>query len=178
MDTSTFAQAAGISMDLARRWVGPMSSAMSERGINTARRQAAFIAQAAHETGGFVHVREIWGPTPTQQGYEGRADLGNTQPGDGSRYRGRGPFQITGRANYAACGQALGVDLVAFPQLLESSELGARAAAWYWHSRGLNELADVDDYEGITRRINGGLKGYADRMQRWERARKALGIVS
>lgn len=154
-----------------------MTNAMAERQINTPRRQAAFIAQSAHETGGFVHVREIWGPTPAQQRYEGRADLGNTQPGDGGRYRGRGPFQITGRANYAACGIALGVDLVAFPQLLESAELGSRAAAWYWHARGLNELADVDDFEGITRRINGGLNGYADRMQRWERARKALGVI-
>jgi putative chitinase len=176
MDTATFARAAGISMDLARRWAGSMTSAMAERGINTPRRQAAFIAQTAHESGGFVHVREIWGPTPQQQRYEGRADLGNTQPGDGSRYRGRGPIQITGRANYRAVGKALGFDLEAFPQLLEGAELGARAAAWFWHTHGLNELADVDDFASITRRINGGLKGIDDRRRRWEIARSTLGV--
>lgn len=176
MDASTFSRATGVSIEVARRWAGPMSSAMAERQITTPARQAAFLAQAAHESGGFHHVREIWGPTPTQQRYEGRVDLGNTQPGDGSRYRGRGPFQVTGRANYRAAGKALGADLEAFPQLLEGAELGARAAAWFWQTRGLNELADAGDFESITRRINGGLTGYDDRAARWAVAKNALGV--
>ena len=83
------------------------------------KRVAAFIAQIGHESGQLKYVKEIWGPTAAQARYEGRADLGNTVAGDGSKYRGRGLIQITGRANYKACGEALSLDLTNYPELLE-----------------------------------------------------------
>jgi putative chitinase len=135
---------------------------------------AAFIAQIGHESGQLQYVREIWGPTPSQAKYEGRADLGNTVKGDGSKYRGRGLIQITGRANYAACGEALGLDLVNQPELLELPQHAAMSAAWFWKQKGLNELADKDQFNTITRRINGGLNGLQDRLDIWGRARAVL----
>lgn len=104
----------------------------------------------------------------------GATNLGNTQPGDGWKFRGRGLMQITGRANYAACGKALGIDLLASPELLEQPATAARAAAWFWTSRGLNALADADDIAGITRKINGGTNGLDDRRARYARAIKVL----
>lgn len=106
--------------------------------------------------------------------YGGRMGNGPAASGDGWRYRGRGLIQLTGRANYAAAGADLGVDLVAQPELLEQPEQAAMAAAWFWASRGLNELADRGDFEGITRRINGGLTGLAERRALWERAKAVL----
>lgn len=155
-------------------FVVPLNAAMDEFEINTGTRQAAFIAQIAHESAGFIHTRELWGPTPVQERYEGRADLGNTEPGDGSRYRGRGLIQITGRANYATCGNALDADLVGQPELLEQPELACRSAAWFWNIKDLNRLADAGDFERITKRINGGLNGQADRLAIWARAQDVL----
>jgi putative chitinase len=100
--------------------------------------------------------------------------LGNTQPGDGFRYRGRGLIQITGRANYTECGAALGFDLEGEPEKLGEPELAARSAAWFWDSRSLNDLADNGDFMAITKRINGGLNGYADRVARFETAMDVL----
>lgn len=96
-------------------FVTALNVAMSRYAIVTPLRIAAFIAQVDHESGQLRYVREIWGPTAQQAGYEGRADLGNTVKGDGSKYRGRGLIQITGRANYVACGEALGLDLINRP---------------------------------------------------------------
>ncbi|WP_275024075.1 glycoside hydrolase family 19 protein [Pseudomonas syringae group genomosp. 3] len=141
-----------------------LNTAMSKHQILTPLRIAAFIAQVGHESGQLRYVREIWGPTPQQLGYEGRKDLGNTVAGDGSKYRGRGLIQITGRANYAECGEALGLDLIHHPELLEQPEHATMSAAWYWSSRGLNSLADKGDFLQITRRINGGTNGLADRQ--------------
>lgn len=93
----------------------------------------------------------------------GRKNLGNTEPGDGWRYRGRGFKQLTGRANYAACGAGLGMPLLAEPERLEEPEGASLSAGWFWKANGLNALADKDDIEGITRRINGGLIGLAER---------------
>jgi putative chitinase len=138
------------------------------------KRMAAFIAQIGHESGQLQFVREIWGPTPAQAKYEGRADLGNTVKGDGSRYRGRGLIQITGRANYVACGEALGLDLANQPELLELPQHAAMSAAWFWKQKGLNDLADKDQFNTITRRINGGLNGLQDRLEIWTRARAVL----
>ena len=138
------------------------------------KRVAAFIAQLGHESGQLRYVREIWGPTPAQAKYEGRADLGNTQPGDGSKYRGRGLIQITGRANYAACGEALGLNLITQPELLELPQYDAMSAAWFWKQNGLNDLADRDQFNTVTRRINGGLNGLQDRLEIWSRARAVL----
>lgn len=151
-----------------------LNAAMSQYAIDTPARIAAFIAQIGHESGQLVHVREIWGPTAQQSGYEGRADLGNTVKGDGSRYRGRGLIQITGRANYTACGEALGLDLVNHPDFLELPQHAAMSAAWFWSTRGLNALADRGEFVKITRRINGGLTGQDDRQALYDKALKVL----
>lgn len=155
-------------------FVSAISAAMNRYAIVGPLRVAAFIAQVGHESGQLRWVREIWGPTAAQAGYEGRADLGNTVPGDGSRYRGRGLIQITGRANYAACGEALGLDLISKPELLELPQHAAMSAAWFWSIRSLNTLADQKDFAKITRRINGGLNGQADRQGLYDKALKVL----
>ena len=141
-------------------FAAPLNAAMMEFNISTKARQASFLAQVGHESGQLRYVREL----ASGAAYEGRTDLGNTQPGDGVRYRGRGLIQITGRANYQACGVALGVDLIANPELLESPAPACRSAAWFWRSHGLNELADAGDQTKVTRRINGGTNGLADRL--------------
>ncbi len=155
-------------------FVPVLNTAMSKYGIVNRLRIAAFIAQVGHESGQLRYVREIWGPTAQQSGYEGRADLGNTVPGDGSKYRGRGLIQITGRANYVACGEALGLDLVNQPTLLEQPQYATMSAAWFWSTRGLNILADEGEFVRITRRINGGVNGQADRQVLYDKALKVL----
>lgn len=155
-------------------FVDPLNATFAEFGIDTPGRQAAFLAQVAHESMAFQRTREIWGPTPAQAGYEGRQDLGNINPGDGKRYMGRGLIQITGRANYYRAGVALGLDLVGEPERLEQPDLAARSAGWFWKTHGLNELADRGAFEKITRRINGGTNGLADRLAYFERAKGAL----
>ncbi|QOU08064.1 glycoside hydrolase family 19 protein [Pseudomonas fluorescens] len=155
-------------------FVPVLNTAMSKYGIVTPLRIAAFIAQVGHESGQLSWVREIWGPTVQQAGYEGRADLGNTVPGDGFKYRGRGLIQITGRANYTACGEALGLDLINKPELLEMPQHAAMSAAWFWSTRGLNTLADQGEFVKITRRINGGLTGQDDRQALYDQALKVL----
>ncbi|EGH99587.1 glycoside hydrolase family 19 protein [Pseudomonas syringae] len=155
-------------------FVPALNTAMGKYQIITRERITAFLAQIGHESGQLRYVREIWGPTSQQLGYEGRKDLGNTVAGDGSKYRGRGLIQITGRANYAECGEALGLDLIHHPELLEQPEHATMSAAWYWSSRGLNSLADKGDFLQITRRINGGTNGLADRQALYDRALKVL----
>lgn len=155
-------------------FVPVLNAAMTRYGIVGTARAAAFIAQVGHESGQLRHVREIWGPTAQQLGYEGRADLGNIVKGDGSKYRGRGLIQITGRANYAACGEALGLDLINKPEHLEQPQHAAMSAAWFWCGRGLNILADQGQFEKITRLINGGLTGQDDRQALYNKALKVL----
>ncbi|MBW9244076.1 glycoside hydrolase family 19 protein [Pseudomonas paracarnis] len=155
-------------------FVPALNTAMNRYGIVGSARVAAFIAQVGHESGQLRWVREIWGPTAQQLKYEGRADLGNTVKGDGSKYRGRGLIQITGRANYVACGEALGLDLINNPELLELPQHAAMSAAWFWSTKGLNTLADQRQFEKITRRINGGLTGQADRQALCDKALKVL----
>ncbi|MBD8090987.1 glycoside hydrolase family 19 protein [Pseudomonas fluorescens] len=155
-------------------FVPVLNTAMGRYGVVGNLRVSAFIAQVGHESGQLRYVREIWGPTVQQLGYEGRADLGNTVKGDGSKFRGRGLIQITGRANYAACGEALGLDLINQPELLEQPQHAAMSAAWFWSTRGLNTLADQKDFAKITRRINGGLTGQDDRLALYDRALKVL----
>lgn len=137
-------------------------------------RLAHFMAQMSHESGGFRYMREIWGPTEAQLRYEGRAALGNTHPGDGKRFMGRGIIQITGRANYAEYGALIDLDFVGSPELAEAPENAVWVACAYWQRRGLNGLADADDVQAVTRRINGGLNGLADRQAR---TIKAKGII-
>jgi predicted chitinase len=156
-----------------------LDAAMAEFAINSPARAAAFLAQLAHESGEFRWMEEIWGPTSAQRRYEPQstlaARLGNTQPGDGSRFKGRGPIQLTGRANYQRFGQLLGIDLIASPERAASPDVAFRIAALYWANRGLNALADTGNFREITRRINGGFNGLADRMKYFERATSILG---
>jgi putative chitinase len=175
MTPQQFADATDLSTTAG--WYAPVKAALIEFSIDTPVREAAWLAQIGHESGGFRFVREIWGPTPAQTRYEGRKDLGNVEPGDGFRFRGRGLIQITGRANYTAAGKALGVDLVRRPELLEAPAMAARSAAWFWLTHGCNRFADVGDFVGLTRRINGGLNGVVDREKRWKRAQAALGLA-
>lgn len=131
--------------------------------LNSDLNLAHFMAQTAHESGGFTYMKEIWGPTPAQLRYEGRADLGNTQPGDGKRYMGRGVIQITGRVNYRKYGGLLGLPLETQPDLAAQPATGLHIACEYWKRNGLNGRAGNDDLLGITRAINGGANGYDDR---------------
>ena len=147
---------------------------MNHYQIVSLKRVAAFIAQIGHESGQLKYVKEIWGPTKAQAKYEGRADLGNTVTGDGSKYRGRGLVQITGRANYKACGEALGLDLINHPELLEKPQHACMSAAWFWANTGLNTLADAGQFDKITLRINRGQNGAADRHALFARALKVL----
>ena len=137
-----------------------LNRAMQAYGVDTMQRTAAFIAQLAHESGEFRWMEDIWGPTDPQRRYEPpgtlAARLGNTQPGDGKRFKGRGPIQITGRFNYTKYGALLEIDLVAQPELAAMPETAFATAGLYWKSNGLNELADANDFIKITRRINRG----------------------
>ena len=143
-----------------------LNSAMAEFEINTPLREAAFIAQLAHESGEFRYVKEL----ASGEAYEARKDLGNCEPGDGVRFKGRGLNQITGRANYERLSAYFGVDFVANPELLESPEWACRSAAWFWKTHGLNELADKEDFKLITKRINGGYNGIQERLAYYAKA--------
>ena len=155
-----------------------LNLAMDRYQINTPRRMAAFIAQVGHESGQFRYVRELGGDQYLSKYDTGplAKRLGNTPEadGDGQKYRGRGLIQITGRANYAACGEALGVDLVNQPELLEQPQYACMSAAWFWATKGLNTLADAGEFEKITRRINGGVNGLAERQAFYAAALKVL----
>jgi putative chitinase len=168
------------------QFAGPLNAAMREFGIDTPKRQAAFIAQLAHESGCFRYVREL----ASGEAYNGRISLGNTRPEaveiatrnnstPGPFFKGRGLIQITGYDNYASCSKALFQDkavLTGNPALLERPDLACRSAAWFWDSRSLNSFADAGDFEAITRKINGGLNGYADRIAYHQRALKVLAV--
>jgi putative chitinase len=151
-------------------FLDPLNAAMEEFDISTSPRRAAFLAQIAHESGSLLYVREL----ASGNAYEGRRDLGNVFPGDGVRYKGRGLIQITGRANYLQCGEALGLPLIDEPELLEQPVHACRSAGWFWRSRGLNDLADAGDFERITRRINGGTNGQQDRLAFYSKAQQVF----
>ncbi|PTR06983.1 MULTISPECIES: hypothetical protein [Novosphingobium] len=137
-------------------------------------RLANFLGQAAHESGGFRALVEIWGPTLAQAGYQGRLDLGNTTPGDGFAYRGRGLFQITGRAVYRAMGTALDLPLEAQPDLAAQPDIAVRTACAFWAARKLSDLADAGQDDAITHRINGGSNGIDSRRRLVARAKGLL----
>lgn len=161
----------GSRIDRAQRFAADLSAGMALYGIDTPARQAAFLAQIGHESGGLKYTSELWGPTPAQSRYEGRADLGNTQPGDGSRFRGHGLIQTTGRANHARATyrlrQRFGAevpDFEASPEALAEPRWAVLSACDFWDDKNLNVLADSGDFEKLTRRINGGINGLADRQ--------------
>lgn len=141
--------------------------------LDTPLRLAHFMAQCAHESGGFKYDREVWGPTDTQRGYEGAARLGNDQPGDGKRFLGRGPGQLTGRSNYRIYGRKLGIDLEKRPELVEIWSIGLLVFCAYWDTYNLNGFADADQVFAVSNGINRGNafsdrepNGWADRQRR------------
>lgn len=144
---------------------------LREYGLLESRlRLAHFLAQLIHESGSFRYMEEI----ASGAAYEGRKDLGNVLPGDGKRYKGRGPIQLTGRANYRAFGQRIGIALENHPQIAAVPSIGLWIACEYWKSRDLNVLADKNEIEAITRKINGGVNGLADRKAAFARVWKVL----
>jgi putative chitinase len=150
-----------------------LRDALAHAEITSLLRVAHFVAQIAHESDSFATFEEY----STGRAYEGRADLGNDQPGDGERFKGRGPIQITGRANYLRFGRMIGMGdrLLHEPELAAEPVVGLALAAAFWTDRDLNRLADRDDLRGITRRINGGFNGLAHRGVLLGRAKVEIG---
>lgn len=185
----------------ADRWLDPLNGALAAWDINTPDRAAMFLAQCAHESGGFRRLVENLNYTAAQllrtwpnrftaedaaamalqpekiaeRAYGGRMGNAAEGGGDGYRFRGRGIIQLTGRENYRLAGQALGIDATGNPDQLAEPAVAAQAAGWYWRTNGCNELADAGDYAGITRRINGGMNGWDDRVRWLAKVREALG---
>lgn len=170
-------------------FLGPLNDAMAEFGIDTPARQAAFLAQVAHESGSLVYTSEI----ASGRAYNGRADLGNTKPDairiaarngttPGPFWKGHGLIQITGFDNHQACGEALGLDLVNHPEQLEAVDPACRSAAWFWQEHRLNKWADAGDFDGLSDVINRGHKtrtigdanGYAERLAFFNRAKEVI----
>lgn len=147
-----------------------LDSQLAKYGINTYLRVCHFLAQAAHESASFRTLEEF----ASGAAYEGRKDLGNVKPGDGKRYKGRGIFQLTGRANYRVMGQKLGVDLENNPELAADPMISIKTACEYWNSRNLSAYADLDDVTTITKRINGGFNGFEDRKQYLSKAKTII----
>jgi len=183
--------------------IDALDAAMRRFEIDTPSRMAAFAAQLAHESGQlqrwtenlnyrWERLRQVFPKYFTSDAearafdrkperianrvYASRMGNGPEASGDGWRYRGRGPIQLTGRDNYRACASAIGVDLVGEPELLATPGPGCLAAAWFWARNGLNALADAGDFVTITRRINGGLNGLAERRAFWEQAKTVFGV--
>lgn len=155
-----------------KKFLAPLNLTMEKYQINTPKRQAAFLAQLSHESGSLRYVKEI----ASGEAYEGRKDLGNTQAGDGVRFKGRGLIQITGRANYEALGIALNYDFLIDPEALEKPGAASLSAGWFWNKTNLNPLADIGDFKKITKKINGGYTHLKDRAERWYTCQRALGI--
>lgn len=182
------------------KWLQPLLDTFAKYEINTPQRQSAFIGQCAHESGNFKVLQEnlnysakglmaTWSSRfpdmDTAERYErqpekiankvyARADMGNIDDGDGWKYRGRGVIQLTGKNNYRACGEALGLDLVENPDLILEPKYACLSAGWFWNKRGLNTLADASDIETITKRVNGGLHGLLDRQAKTQIALEIL----
>lgn len=141
-----------------------------EFGINTPLRWCHYLIQIAHESAELRYSEEI----ASGKAYEGRKDLGNVIKGDGVRFKGRGLIQLTGRTNYTTYKDFSGFDVVKQPELLCKPVGAIRSSMWFWKSKGLNELADRDEFVAITKRINGGTNGIEDRRKYLARAKKVL----
>lgn len=129
---------------------------------------AAYMAQVAHESDNFNTAEEY----ASGAAYEGRKDLGNTQPGDGKKYKGRGYIQLTGRGNYQKAGDALGIDLVNNPELAEEPENAAAISVWFWKSKVRPQVPDFMDTERVTKVVNGGFNGLTDRLKYFDKFTK------
>lgn len=168
MDVDTLLAAMpGLDRTRATGYLGPMEAAMCEYGITSEARARMWLAQVGHESVSLRYFEEI----ASGAAYEGRSDLGNTQPGDGVRFKGRGPIQITGRSNYTSAGNALGLPLVSNPPMAADPNYAFRVSAWWWATHGLNEISDTGDVTAATRRINGGYNGLSDRQNRYATVR-------
>lgn len=189
MTPDILSRALQIPIARAAPWADPLSAAMALYAIDSPVRQAAFLAQCGHESGRFQWLRELWGPTPAQRAYEPPSakatELGNTQPGDGFRFRGGGLIQITGRYNFRVMGQKIGVDLEGNPDLIAQPSAAAEASAQFWADRALSAFADAGDFLSISRSINlgnaraaGTPNGMDDRRALWASCKAALGITS
>jgi len=184
------------------KWLDPLNATFDKYEINTPKRQAAFIGQCQHESNNFKTLEEnlhysaaalmrVWPSRfpdmDTAEKYEnnsekiankvygGRADLGNTQDGDGWKFHGRGIIQLTGRSNYTVCGDAINRPLTDTPELLLQPENAVMSAGWFWNKKGLNALADAEDYTTMTKRINGGTLGIDHRISAIHKAMDILG---
>jgi len=190
-------------LGLGEQWLEPLNETFDKYEINTPKRQACFLGQVMHESGSFKFTREnlnysaraLMNTWPsrfpdidTAEKYERQPEkiaskvymgrMGNSTPEEAAKYIGRGLIQVTGKENYTHCGEALGLDLVSTPELLEQPRYAALSAGWYWNKKGLNALADEgtkDAFEVMTKRINGGLIGLDDRKAKMVEALKALG---
>jgi len=181
------------------KWLQPLIDTFIKYNISTTQRQASFIGQCQHESNNFrtleenlhysadglmrtwpsrfpsADVAEQFANNPEKianKVYAGR--MGNTEEGDGWKFFGRGLIGITGRDSYTACGAALGLDLINNPELLVQPKYAALSAGWFWNKKGLNDLADKRDYPEMTKRINGGLLGLADRIAKIDAAKEIL----
>jgi putative chitinase len=165
-----------VKPSLAETYYQPLVDTMKKYNINTPLRMQHFLAQVLHESGGFKYKEEI----ADGSAYEGRKDLGNTQVGDGKRFKGRGLIQLTGRANYQKFKDDSGIDVIANPDLVANDpKLSAMASGFFWNSRNLNALADKDDVKAITKKINGGYNGLADREGYLAKAKSIIsGLVN
>jgi len=184
-----------LALGIEGKWFEPLQETFEKYQINTPKRQACFLGQTMHESGGYKFLREnlnysakaLMATWPSRfpdadtaekfarqpemianRVYSGR--MGNTEDGDGAKYIGRGLIQLTGKDNYRAFGEAIGEDLVANPQLVEEPRYAALSAGWFWNKRGLNALADVMDITTMTVRINGGRIGIDDRIAKINKA--------
>ena len=182
------------------KWLDPLNQTFAKYDINTALRQAAFIGQCQHESNNFrtleenlhysadglmrtwpsrfpsADVAQQYANNPEKianKVYAGR--MGNTEEGDGWKFHGRGLIQLTGRENYDNCGKGIGAVLADKPQLLVEPYYACMSAGWFWNKKGLNDLADKRDYPEMTKRINGGLLGLADRIAKIDKAKEILG---
>jgi len=184
------------------KWAEPLQAVFDKYNINTALRKVSFIGQCQHESNNFrvleenLHysadglmrvwpsrfnsrvVAEAYANQPEKianKVYAGRMGNGTEETGDGWAYHGRGLIQLTGRDNYKNCGDALGLALITNPELLSMPKGATLSAGWFWNKHGLNELADVKDFETMTKRINGGTLGLDDRIAKINKALELLG---
>ena len=143
---------------------------MLQYSIDNAIRMQMFLAQIGHESAELRYVEEL----ADGHAYEGRKDLGNTQEGDGVKFKGRGLIQLTGRKNYELCGMGMGLDLLNHPELLAQPENAVYSACWFWSQNQLNPLCDAGFFKELTRRINGGMNGFENRMRLLQRAQQVI----
>lgn len=170
MTPALLAEIFAVKEDIIAPFVPFLKKYCREYRINTPQRISAFLAQTAHESGCFRYTEEI----ASGAAYEGRLDLGNIEKGDGCRYKGRGLIQLTGRYNYSCLAEDTGIDFLHKPELLSEPEYAVMSACWYWSSKGLNGLADTGDFHLITKKINGGYNGLADREYYYRKCKEAF----